>query len=375
MKKTQKAAQKEDNIVDMLRLIRSENIGVKTFRDLIKIYGNSAEALKHAPEMSLKGGRKKPIKICEISKAEEEIELSNNLGAKLITYLSPEYPKLMRTTEDYPPIITVLGNVELLNKRTIGVVGSRNASSNGCRLAYKIAQDLGQENIIVASGLARGIDTAAHKGSINTGTIAVVAGGIDNIYPPDNKALREEIISKGAIIAELPFGTIPRGQNFPQRNRIISGISLGTLVVEANMKSGSLITAKMALAQNREVFAVPGFPLDPRCQGTNYLIKEGATLVESIKDILEAISYKRQIKLEEVSNNQFKISNNCLITEPELVEARKEVFKILNASPISIEEVASLCCIPINILLTVIIEMELAGKIERHPGNKISILY
>jgi len=260
------------------------------------------------------------------------------------------------------------------------VVGSRNASANGLRFAYKLSQDLVAKGYVVASGFARGIDNAAHKASVERGTIAVLAGGVDHIYPPEHEDLYHEIAEKGLIIAELPLGSIPKPQNFPQRNRIISGLSLATAVIEANLKSGSLITAKCALAQNREVFAVPGFPLDPRYQGNNHLLKQGAYLLESAEDIFEVVENNliTQTSLFEQQKSYLNIPNNSIkedFSEKELTQARREIINLVSTSPTSIDEIVNISQFPIGLVLTAIIELELAGKIIRHFGNKISISF
>ena len=264
-------------LVDVLRLIRSENIGIKTFRSLVEFYGSASKTLRHIPELAARGGSKRPIQLCSADKAEDE---SAKYGAKLLTYLDPHYPKLLSQITDAPPVISVLGNIEILNRPAAAIIGARNASLNGKIFAKKIAENLLNNDFTVFSGQARGIDSAAHESAINS-TIAVIAGGIDNIYPPENTKLYHKIAENGAIIAELPIGTAPQSRHFPQRNRIISGLSIASIIIEAGLKSGSLITARMAAEQNREVFAVPGFSLDPRSQGCNRLIKEGAYLVDN----------------------------------------------------------------------------------------------
>jgi DNA processing protein len=360
-----------------IRLIRSENIGVKTFQSLLALYGNVKEAIARVPELSLRGGKSKPIKLCSIEAAEKELSDCEQFGAKVILSCESRYPQYLLNTEDYPPVLTVKGRLEFLNAKQIAIVGARNASSNGCSFAYSLAEYLGKGEIAVTSGLARGIDTAAHKGALETGTIAVVAGGIDNIYPPENKILFEKLSERGIIVAELPYGSIPRGQNFPQRNRIISGMSLGTVVVEATYKSGSLITARFALSQNREVFAVPGFPLDPRCKGPNSLIKQGANIVTSFDDIIEGIDFAESFTniANDAGAGKFTLPERREFLEHELEEARRNMLQVLSASPISIDRILTITDLPITLVYTVILELELAGKIERHPGNKISAIY
>lgn len=366
-----------EHTVDILRLIKSENVGPKTFLHLVKVFGSAKTALENIGELSLKGGRTKPIKIFSKSSAERELELLDKNNAKIITYQSLDYSRLLLEIPDFPPVLSYKGNIELLNTRkSIGVVGARNASLNGRTFTTRIVKELVEHNYIIVSGLARGIDTAAHQDNTDK-TIAVIAGGIDHIYPPENSKLYAQIAEHGLIVAELAIGTAPMGIHFPQRNRIISGLSLGTLVIEASLKSGSLITAHMALDQNREVFAVPGFPLDPRSQGTNKLIKDGAILVESINDIINNLpefTNKESTEDNFADNNLvFGAATNCLtqITD----DMRKAVINLLSASPIYFEDLLQETNLSAPIIHTIILELELAGNVARSPGNKISLVY
>ncbi len=368
----------EQDCINWLRLIRSENIGPKTFQDLLRIYGSADKALEAAPRLSLRGGKNKPIKLFSTQGAEQEIENAGRKGAKIIASCQKEYPPLLKQIKDYPPIITVYGNLDVLTKNSIAIVGARNSSANGCRFAEKIARELGEEGFVVTSGLARGIDTAAHKGSLKTGTIAVVAGGIDKIYPPENKDLFNQIGKTGAVITEIAFGCVPVAQSFPRRNRIISGISLGTIVVEANLRSGSLITARMALEHDREVFAVPGSPLDPRCQGTNKLIKDGAHLIEKTEDVLDVIrsfSSIRQAGLFEQGGGNFAAATNMPLNDAEIDKARPQIIEKIGASPTPVDEIIAQTGFNPNIVLTILLELELAGRLDRHIGNKVSLIY
>lgn len=367
----------DEERINWLRLIRSENIGIKTFNSLLKMYGSAEKAIEKAGEMSLRGGREKPITIFSYDRAEQEIANCRKIGARIIALPEPEYPALLRQISDAPPIITVLGNTDILNHQTIAVVGARNASANGCRFAYKIAEKLGEHNYVVVSGLARGIDAAAHKGSLQSGTIAVIAGGIDHIYPRENEALYNNIKENGAIIAELPIGTAPKAQHFPQRNRIISGISLGTIVVEASTKSGSLITARCALEQNREVFAVPGSPLDPRCEGPNKLIKQGAVLTESIEDIIDNINHPPANKNYGAFAELDVDAGNDFLVEPDeqnISNARNTIKSLLSSTAVEVDELIGQSGLPTQIVQVVLLELELAESLIRHPGNKVSLL-
>lgn len=364
--------------INILRLIRSENIGPKTFFNLIKLFGDAATAIDNAPDFSLRGGKSKPIKIFTKSDAEKELELLEKDNAKIITYKSPEYSKLLLEIYDPPPILSYKGNIELLNhNKCVAIVGARNASANGRSFAHKIANDLVKEGYITISGLARGIDSSVHQAAISQ-TIGVIAGGIDHIYPPKNKKLFENLAEEGLILAELPIGSTPLGKHFPQRNRIISGLALGVVVVEASLKSGSLITAKFALEQNREIFAVPGFPLDPRCQGTNKLIREGAYLVESVDDIVANLpQYEEFMKKDDGLFKDFVglgTVNTRYVKEPSQKE-RTTILELLSAVPIDFEYLQKETELPLPIIYKVILELELAGKAIRHAGNKISLVY
>jgi DNA processing protein len=365
------------NTIDSLRLIRSENIGNKTFFDLIKLFGKASEAIKHVEEMSLKGGRKKPIKLFSLIEAEAEIQKANELGVKILAYNDELYPKILRHIPDAPPVINAVGRLSLLNSQSVAIVGARNCSISGIQFTHKLAEDLSQADLTIVSGFARGIDTAAHKASIDRGTIAVLAGGIDHIYPQENKDLYYKIAELGCIIAELPIGSSPSSQHFPQRNRIISGISLATIVIEASLGSGSLITANLALDQGREVFAVPGFPSDPRYKGNNKLLKQGALMVESAADVLNNLpnlkAGQQSFSLEDSSEKKYADVLNNLANIP--TKTRDEVLSLLSNSPIDIELLSKHSHIPLNLVYVVVIELELAGKILRHPGNRVSLNY
>lgn len=365
-------------LINIIQLIRSENVGVKTFWHLITLYKDAENALNHVSNLSLRGGKEKSIKIYPRTQAEEEIAACEKKGVKIISYLDSDFPSLLKTTDDCPPLLFCLGNTSLLNKKTIAIVGSRNASANGLRFAYKISKTLAMSDQVIVSGFARGIDNAAHKASVEQATIAVLAGGVDHIYPPEHEDLYKEISERGLVVAELPLGSIPKPQNFPQRNRIISGISNAVAVIEASLKSGSLITAKFAIQQNREVFAVPGFPLDPRYQGNNYLLKQGAHLLETAEDILD-ITENSLIKVTTLleQKKQFLTSPKTPLkidfTEKELTQARIELINLVSVSPTSIDEIVSITQLPVGLILTAVVELELAGKIIRHFGNKISV--
>lgn len=358
---------------DALRLIRSENVGPMTFFQLVKFCGSVAKAIDMAPGISQRGGRKKPIVITSKADAQREYEALSKFGARLLLYGEPEYPRLLQTIADAPPVLTLRGNAHLFaHDKLIGMVGARNASANGCAFARKLAGELGQAGYTVVSGLARGLDANAHRGSMATGTVAVIGGGIDNIYPPENEALYKEIAEAGAILSEMPFGMKPHAHSFPGRNRIIAGMTRGTVVVEASLKSGSLITANYANDYGREVFAVPGSPLDPRAAGTNGLIKQGATMVESVQDILSNIAPMRELPLAE-SDQGFGEPPMPNVSDDMLDQARRAVLQALSPSPTLLEEIIDATGITPHLLMVVLLELELAGRLQRHPGARVSL--
>ncbi|MFO0390043.1 MAG: DNA-processing protein DprA [Alphaproteobacteria bacterium] len=362
-----------EKLVDALRLIRTQNVGPVTFFQLIRRFGTAANALKALPELSLRGGRSNALVAYDASEAEKEIALAEKFGARFIMYGAADYPAILHAIPDAPPIITMLGHAQLWKKDCVGVVGARNASAAGCQFAAKLAKDLGDAGITVVSGLARGIDSFAHKGSLVSGTVGVIAGGIDNIYPPENAPLYAQLRESGAIISEQPFGLAPFAGSFPGRNRIIAGMSLGSVIVEAAPKSGSLITARLALEYNREVFAVPGSPLDPRSKGGNQLLKQGAIMVEAASDILQGISHLRNAALGETPKTLFDgVTQSTPTDESELQTARRTILEKLSVTPVSMDELATQCNLPPTIILTVLLELELAGKLRRSAGGKVA---
>jgi len=360
--------------LDILRLIRSENVGPRTFISLINMFGNATNALDNVEDFARRGGRAKPIKLSLASDVEKEIQALDKAGAYLLTYKDPAYSSLLLQIPDFPPVISYKGNKNLLSSKCIAIVGARNSSVNGKVFAGKLAAELASQGVTLVSGLARGIDTAAHKASLSQ-TIGVIAGGIDHIYPPDNTKLFEEMAETGLIIAELPVGSVPLAQHFPQRNRIISGLSLATVVVEASLKSGSLITARLALEQNREVFAVPGFPMDPRCHGTNKLIKEGAHLLESADDIFEHLSNNMTF-VSKLAKKSKGLSEDMKVGHETITQtSQNKVIEALSSTPIDIATLLSETQLHTSLLYTILLEFELAGRISRHPGGRISLVY
>src|SRR5437868_10705847 len=281
----------DEQRIDWLRLIRSDNVGPRTFRSLINHFGSARPALQRLPELARRGGAARPARICSEEDARAELAASKRLGVTLVAPGEAGYPPRLATVDDAPPMLAVRGALEVLMRPMIAIVGSRNASGAGLKFAGTLARDLGEAGFVIASGLARGIDQAAHRASIGSGTVAVLAGGHDKVYPPEHEDLLAKMLeSGGAAISEMPLGHVPRARDFPRRNRLISGVALGVVVVEAAHRSGSLITARIAAEQGREVFAVPGSPLDPRAAGTNDLIKQGATLVTEAADVINALA-------------------------------------------------------------------------------------
>ena len=286
--KTQGVRLSDEQRLDWLRLIRSENVGPRTFRTLVNHYGGARAALDALPGLARRGGANS-ISVFPRADAEREIAAAQKLGVAFVAMGEPDYPRRLQMIDDAPPLLAVSGHLPVLASPMVAIVGSRNASAVGVKFAERIARELGEAGFVVVSGLARGIDSAAHRASVATGTIAVLAGGHEHIYPAENVGLLRSILPAGAGLTEMPIGWEPRARDFPRRNRLISGLSLGVVIVEAAKRSGSLITSRLALEQGREVFAVPGSPLDPRAEGTNGLIKQGATVVTQVDDILSVL--------------------------------------------------------------------------------------
>lgn len=361
-----------------LRLIRSENVGPITFYRLLQRFGSASRALDALPSLAQAGGKNNFV-IANQSACEDEIARCDKIGARMILRCDAEYPALLGQLDDAPPVITVLGNAALLSQPALGVVGARNASLAGRKLAEDFSRRIGQAGYVITSGLARGIDTAAHHASLASGTIAVVAGGVDVIYPPENRALYEQIAQHGCIVAESPLGTEPLARHFPRRNRIISGLSLGVLIVEAAAKSGSLITARMALEQNREVFAVPGSPLDPRAEGCNLLIKDGAQIVTGLNDVLGALDDLKRRGLRE-SPTRWQGSDGSDMALFEIGSGsdgeilRDKILENLSPTPIDLNELIRNLDAPIPQIMTILLALELAGRIERRGGNTLNLI-
>jgi DNA processing protein len=369
--------------LDWLRLARSETVGPVTFYTLLRRFGSAAAALDALPHLS------RQAKAAPRREAEAELAAIDRLGGRLLCWGEPLYPAPLAAVDDAPPVLTVLGRLENLNRMLsapiVAVVGARNASANGRRLARELAAGLGEEGVVVASGMARGIDAAAHLGALavgNGGTIAVVAGGADIVYPEENRGLYDAIIESGAVIAELPLGSEPQARHFPRRNRIISGISLGVVVVEAAAKSGSLITARYALEQGRDVFAVPGSPLDPRCRGCNDLLRSGATLTETAADIIGQLGplLRDRAPLPPLAiraQPRLPLPPRPAIAAPRPPVGEDAALDLivehLGPSPVAVDELVRQCQMSAASVATLLLELELAGRVERHPGNLVSL--
>jgi DNA processing protein len=354
--------------IDWLRLIRSDNVGPRTFRSLIHHFGGARAALEQLPDLARRGGANRPGRIFSEADAKAELAASQRLGVSLVATQEPFYPPRLAMIDDAPPLLGVRGAHEALMRPMIAIVGSRNASGAGLKFAQTLAHDLGQAGFVIASGLARGIDQAAHRASLNSGTVAMLAGGHDRIYPPEHEGLLEALLASGAAISEMPLGHAPRARDFPRRNRLISGAALGVVVVEAAHRSGSLITARIAAEQGREVFAVPGSPLDPRAAGANDLIKQGATLVTEAADVIDAVTpiMGRPIELREPEEA-------IPFEEPDNSD-RARIIALLGPSPVGLDDLIRMAGISPAAVRTVLLELELAGRLERHGGGLVSRL-
>ena len=355
---------------DWLRLSRTEHVGPVTFHSLIARFGSASAALDAVPGLARRGGGKNFV-LPDAGEIDREIAQLEKLGGRIIAACEPDYPPGLAALESAPPLISILGHPHLLQKEMIAIVGARNASALARKFTDTLARDLGFAGLVVTSGLARGIDTSAHEAALAVGTVAVVAGGVDIIYPPENEKLYAAIKNQGVIVSEMRLGEAPQARHFPRRNRIISGLSRGTVVVEAAEKSGSLITAQYALDQGREVFAVPGSPLDPRARGANRLIRDGATLTENAEDILAVLRPMLGGGFgEEEGVGPAPPSPDDLDREADRIRAQVEAA--LGPAPVDVDELIRQLGVSPAAILTVLLELELAGRCTRHPGNRVS---
>ena len=359
--------------INWLRLIRTENVGPATFRDLINRFGSAEIAIEMLPELMVSGGVSRVIRIPTVEQAEAELEAARKHGSRFIAIGEADYPQYLRRMDHPPPLVAVKGSPAVFLLPPIAIVGARNASLAGIKMARTLAADLGRDGYSIVSGLARGIDTAAHQGAIATGTVAVLAGGLDHPYPPENIELCNEIAERGgAVISEMPFGWEPRAKDFPRRNRIVAGLALGLVVVEAAQRSGSLISARLAGEMGRLVFAVPGSPLDPRAAGTNGLLKDGAILVTEARDVTEQIApltgqpLPPPVSLEEPPDFS--------VTPPPADDDRSRVIEALGPVPVGIDEIIRHTRLHPAQVFMILLELDLAGRLERHAGGSVSLL-
>ena len=358
-----------------LRLIRSDNVGPATFRDLINHFGSAETALEMLPELSRRGGSTRAIRVASIVEAEKELAAAHRFAARFIGIGEPDYPPALRQIDGAPPLLAVKGNVAVGTVPSLGIVGSRNASISGTKFAAMIARDVGRAGYSIISGLARGIDTAAHRASLETGTIAALAGGLDQPYPPENIGLLDEITEgNGLAISEMPFGWEPRARDFPRRNRLIAGVSLGLAVVEAASRSGSLITARYAADFGRLVFAVPGSPLDPRCHGTNGLLKDGAIVTTEAQDILQALAPLSRIDLFSPPQAEEPGERDTgPMAPPPNENDRAQITDALGPTPVEIDDIIRHTGLSASAVYLVLLELDLAGRLHRHPGGLVSL--
>ncbi len=359
-----------------LRLIRTESVGPVTFRMLINQYGGAANALDALPGRAQLSGRKRAIRICPRDQAEAELEAAARIGARPLFTIEPGYPPLLAHIDVAPPLLYVRGYTELFARPTVAIVGSRQASAAGIKMARDLAGDLGRGGVVIVSGLARGIDAAAHQASLTTGTVAVLAGGLDIVYPPENAALHEAIAERGCLVTEMAPGFQPRAQDFPRRNRLISGISQGVIVVEAARRSGTLITARFAAEQGREVFAIPGHPLDPRAEGTNQLLKDGATFTTCAADVLQSLNPLAgapQARAREAFEEAVERAPSSS-TPPSLDDQdRLAVQEALGPAPVAVDDLMRATGLSIRAVQIALMELSLADRIEHHGGQLVSL--
>jgi DNA processing protein len=359
-----------------LRLIRTENVGPATFRILVNRYGSAENALDHLPELAARGGARAPSRICTVDEAEAELEAAASLGASFIGIGEPDYPPIVRQMDQPPPLLAVKGRHEILALPAVSIVGSRNASTNGVTLARKLAFELSGHGLAVVSGMARGIDAAAHNGSIDAGTVAVLAGGLDRPYPPENLRLYEQIGERGVLVSEMPFGWEPRARDFPRRNRLIAGLGLGLLVVEAAFRSGSLISARLANEMGRIVFAIPGSPMDPRSEGTNALLKDGATIVTQASDIMDVLSPMIGYPINAAPTIAAPREDPpaTQVSDPTGDRERSRLLEALGPTPVQVDELIRHTNLQPAQVLMLLLELDLAGRLERDTRGAVALV-
>ncbi len=385
MRRQQRPGQRDQR--DHLRLARTEGVGPVAYRRLLARYGTAEAALAALPGLARAGGRSAPAAMPAEAEIERELERLARLGGRLLILGQPEYPPLLALLDDAPPVLAMLGDPAALSVSGVALVGGRNASANGQRMAETLAEELATAGLTVISGLARGIDAAAHAGALRSGrTVAAVAGGLDTPYPPEHADLQRRIAEGGAVVSETPLGTVPQSRHFPRRNRIIAGLALGVVVIEAALRSGSLITARLAQETGRELFAVPGSPLDPRTQGSNDLIRQGAHLTETAADVLGNLPdhpFREGLARDPLFARGAPASPMAEIAEPEeagpepppgVAEARSQVVDLLGPSPTAVDDLVRRCQFSAAAVLAALLELELAGRIETLPGQRVALL-
>ncbi len=363
----------EEQRLDWLRLIRSANVGPRTFRDLVNHYGGARAALAALPGLARRGGASGPARICPPEEAAAELKAARARGIEFVALGEADYPPRLQMIDDCPPLLAVSGKLAILTRPLVAIVGSRNASAAGVKFAERLARELGGAGFGIVSGLARGIDAAAHRASLTSGTIAVLAGGHDRVYPAEHAELVEQILAEGAALSEMPLAWEPRARDFPRRNRLISGLSVGVVIVEAARRSGSLITARFAGEQGREVFAVPGSPLDPRAEGTNGLLKQGATLITEAADVIAVLEPILGRGIDLPAQEPEHEMPGAPDSEPGDDE-RSCIIALLGPTPVAMDDLVRLSQTSPAVVRTVLLELEIAGRLERHGGSLVSLL-
>jgi DNA processing protein len=358
----------DEERLSWLQLTRTEGIGPLTFNRLLQAYGTATKALAALPELGHRGGKSKPTKLYPRDRAVAELEAAAAIGARWVALTEADYPLWLKHVAGAPTILCLSGRLELATRDAVGIVGARNASASGRKFARMLSEALGQHGFVVASGLARGIDTAAHEAALPHATAAVVAGGIDHFYPPENAELQKQIGKEHLLISEMPLGAVPKAEHFPRRNRIISGMSRAVIVVEAALQSGSLITARFANEQGREVFAVPGSPLDPRCAGCNKLIRDGANLLSSIDDVLEALNVQRVVE----QPNMFMEPPTPSLRNTNTNSA--DLVGYLSPTPIHIDDLIRETRLDADVVTALLLELEVAGRVVRSAGGEVALV-
>jgi len=361
------APRTEAELLVWVRLVRSRRVGAQTFLRLMREHACAEAALATLPRIAADAGVRS-YQACPADLAAQELAAGRRAGARPVPLGAEEYPPLLATIPDPPPLLWMRGQPVPKDRPMVSLVGARNASALGVRMASHLARQLGEAGFITVSGLARGIDTAAHKASVKTGTCAVLAGGIDRIYPSENIALAEQILEKGTVMSEMPPGLQAQARHFPRRNRIVSGLAPGLVVIEGAAKSGSLITARAAADQGREIMAVPGHPFDARAAGCNMLLRDGATLIRTAEDIAEALALPmppRAVKQVVPAPIQPKARPTG--------ELRHMLMNMLGPAPIAEDALIRQSQHPAPEVLAALASLDIEGQIQRHPGGLVSL--